>query len=96
MIIYPIPLRLRTQALQLRKTFSRLSRVLSFYVFLTNSWSAPRGTLYNDLYGGGGGRPKGISLVDVYEKEGKSVVSVVKIAQRSGFVIFYLGVAQIE
>ena len=38
----------------------------------------------------GGGRPKGISLVYVDKKAGKSVVSVVKIPQRSGFVFFFL------
>ena len=31
MTIYPIPLRLRTQALQLRKTLPRSSGVLSFF-----------------------------------------------------------------
>ena len=51
---------------------------------------------------GGGLRPKGISLVEVYERVGKAVVSVVKrpkwltdafygcknVGKRSGFVIF--------
>ena len=44
-------------------------------------------SLYRSI-GGGGGRPKGISLVYVDKKAGKSVVSVVKIPQRSGFVFF--------
>ena len=79
MTIYPILLRLRTQALQLRKTLPCSSEVLNFHEFLTNSSSAARGTLHNGLYGGGGGlRPKGISLVEIYERVGKSVVSVVK------------------
>ena len=38
------------------KNVASFEWLLSFYEFLTNPWSAPRGTVYNGLYGGGGGR----------------------------------------